>query len=114
MQDFMLFNDSATIAVELPIYLHPNELIKRQQNAYGIDLSDTLTGHIDILQVRFNQIHVLDYKPDAKKSDRKAVEQVFLYALALTKRTNIPLENFTCAYFDERKYYQFRPKVDRY
>ena len=111
VQDFMLFSDSATIAVELPIYLHPNELTKRQQNAYGIDLSDTLTGHIDILQVRFNQIHVLDYKPDAKKSDRKAVEQVFLYALALTKRTNIPLENFICAYFDERNYYQFNPVV---
>jgi ATP-dependent exoDNAse (exonuclease V) beta subunit len=111
VQDFMLLNDSATIAVELPIYLHPNELTKRQQSAYGIDLSDTLTGHIDILQVRFNQIHMLDYKPDAKKSDRKAVEQVFLYALALTKRTNIPLEKFTCAYFDEQNYYQFNPEI---
>ena len=112
VQDFMLVNDSATIAIELPVFLHPNELTKNEQKHYAIELSDTLTGHIDLLQVRFNQIHVLDYKPDAKKTERRAAEQVFLYTLALSKRTNIPLENFTCAYFDERNYYQFKPIAD--
>ena len=103
----MLVNDSATVAIELPVFLQPNELTKNHQKTYGIELSDTLTGHIDILQVRFNQIHVLDYKPDAKKTDRRAAEQVFSYTLALSKRTNIPLENFTCAYFDENDYFEF-------
>jgi ATP-dependent exoDNAse (exonuclease V) beta subunit len=111
VEDFMLINDSATIAIELPVFLHPNELTKNQKKTHAIELSDTLTGHIDLLQVRFNQIHVLDYKPDAKKTDRKAAEQIFLYALALSKRTHVPLENFTCAYFDEESYYQFRPIV---
>jgi hypothetical protein len=111
VENFMLINDSATIAIELPIYLHPDELTKNQKKTSRIELSDTLTGHIDILQVRFNQIHLLDYKPEAKKTDRKAAEQVFLYALALSKRTAIPFKNFTCAYFDEQNYYQFRPIV---
>lgn len=109
VQDFMLVNDSATIAIELPVYLHPDELTKNQKKTHCIELPDTLTGHIDLLQVRFNQIHLLDYKPDAKKTDRKAAEQVFLYALALSKRTSIPFENFTCAYFDENAYFQSKP-----
>ena len=108
----MLINDSATIAIELPVFLDPNELTRKKQKIFGMELKDTLTGHLDILQVRFNHIHVLDYKPDAKKGDRKAAEQVFLYALALSKRTNIPLENFICAYFDDRNYYQFKPMTD--
>ena len=112
VQDFMLINDSATITIEVPVFLYPNEITKYQRKVIGIELGDTMTGHIDILQVRFNQIHILDYKPDAKKGDKKAAEQVFLYALALSKRTNIPLENFTCAYFDDRNYYQFKPIVE--
>jgi len=111
VKDFMLINDSATIANEVPVFLNQKELTRKQRKAFGTELKDTLTGHIDILQVRFNQIHILDYKPDAKKGDRKAAEQVFLYALALSKRTNIPLKNFTCAYFDDRNYYQFKPMV---
>ena len=111
VQDFMLINDSATIAIEVPVFLDPKELTRKQQKIFGMELKDALTGHLDVLQVRFNHIHVLDYKPDAKKGDRRAAEQVFLYALALSKRTNIPLKNFTCAYFDDRNYYQFKPIV---
>ncbi|UCE39159.1 MAG: PD-(D/E)XK nuclease family protein [Thermoplasmata archaeon] len=107
----MLINDSATVANEIPVFLYPNEIKQKQEKVMGIKLSDTLTGHIDILQVRFNNIHVLDFKPGAKKGDRRAAEQVFLYALALSKRTNIPLDNFICAYFDDLNYYQFKPTV---
>ena len=108
-QDFMLINDSATIAIEIPVFLHPQELSKNMKKELGIDINKVLTGHIDILQVRFNQIHVLDIKPDAKGSDKGSAEQVFLYTLALSKRTNIPLMNFTCAFFDDNNYYQFKP-----
>jgi transposase-like protein len=110
--NFMLTNDSATIAIEVPVFLDPSELTRKKQKIFGMELKDSLTGHLDILQVRFNHIYVLDYKPEAKKGDRGAAEQVFLYALALSKRTNIPLENFTCAYFDDRNYYQFKPMTD--
>lgn len=114
VQEFMLINDTATIATELPIYLYPDELSRSQNKSLGLDFKDTLTGHIDILQVRFNKIHVLDYKPEASKTDKRAAEQVYLYALALSKRTNIPLENFVSAYFDERNYYQFKPELTRH
>jgi len=42
IQDFMLINDTATIATEVPIFY----------------LKTGLTGHIDILQFKFNKIHI--------------------------------------------------------
>ncbi len=105
----MLFNDNDTIAIEVPVYLNPKELTKQEQNNYGINLSGPLSGHIDIIQVRWNKIHMLDYKPDANKSDKQAAEQLFLYTLALNKRTGIPLHKFNCAYFDDKNYFQFSP-----
>ena len=48
----------------------------------------------------------LDYKPDAKKTDKSSAEQLFLYALAIHKRTGIPMRRIVCAYFDENNYFQ--------
>ncbi len=62
VQDFMLINDSATVIAELPAFIHPDEISRAEKKTYGIEISDTLTGHIDILQVRFDRIHVLDYR----------------------------------------------------
>jgi len=94
----MLANDSATVAVELPVYLHPSE-------APALKLSGPLTGHIDVLQVRYSKIWILDYKPDARKETR-AKYQLYLYALALSVRTRIPFQRFGLAYFDDRDYYE--------
>jgi transposase-like protein len=109
IQDFMLINDSATVAIELPVFLSSNELTNKEKRSYGLDFSGTLTGHIDVLQVRFNKIHVLDFKPEAINNDLRFAEQVFLYTIALSKRTNLPLSNFICAYFDHKNYFQFSP-----
>ena len=95
--------------MEVPVYIYPNELTKKEQNTYGLNLQESLSGHIDILQVRWNKIHILDYKPDAKLYDRPAAEQLFLYALALSKRTKIPLNKFICAYFNDKEYFQLQP-----
>jgi hypothetical protein len=103
IEDFFLINDSATVAVEIPVFL-----THKEARSYGISIPKTLTGHIDILQVRSNRIHILDYKPEAK-SDKLAKEQLTLYALALGKRTRIPPKKMTCAYFDENSYFQFTP-----
>ena len=107
VENAFLINDTATIAIEVPVYLQHNELTKQEQSTYGLNLEEPLSGHIDILQVRFNKIHILDYKPDAKRSDKTAAEQIFLYALALSKRTKIPMSKFICAFFNDRNYYQF-------
>jgi ATP-dependent exoDNAse (exonuclease V) beta subunit len=96
VEEFFLTNDSATIAVELPVYLTKSE------SGY----QKPLTGHIDLVQVRSNRIHIMDYKPD---SSGNVVNQLQLYAKCLKKRTG--LSNITCAYFDENEYFQFTPDL---
>jgi len=113
VQDFMLVNDTATLAVEIPIWLNTEEIEKINsefgifQDFCGNPGENNITGHIDIVQARFGLIYVLDYKPESEKVD--AVSQLFTYALALSKRTDIWLRNFRCAWFDENGYYEFNP-----
>src|SRR6266542_4321371 len=94
----MLVNDSATVAVEVPVYLHPHE-------APDLALTGALTGHIDVLQVRGRRVWILDYKPDARK-EKYAKYQIYLYARVFSIRTNIPLRRFTMAYFDDKDYFE--------
>jgi transposase-like protein len=94
VEEFFLTNDSATVAVEVPVYL------TKEESEYP----KTLAGHIDIIQVRNNKVHILDYKPDREGN---AVNQLNLYAKCLKERTGIT--SITCAYFDENSYHQFTP-----
>lgn len=94
----MLANDSATIAVEVPVYLFPRE-------ASDLKLADVLTGHIDVLQIRYDKVWILDYKPEARQETR-AKYQLYLYARALSVRTKIPLSRFGLAYFDDKDYFE--------
>jgi len=110
VENFFLANDSTTIAIEVPVYIKPEELTKIEQKEYGLTLNEPLSGHIDILQQRFTKIHILDYKLDANRNDKTSAEQLFLYALALSKRTGIPMRKIACAYFDEKNYFQFLPE----
>jgi transposase-like protein len=98
IQHFMLVNDSATIAVEVPVYLHPYE-------APDLQLGGALTGHIDVLQVRGRKVWILDYKPDARL-EKRAKYQLYLYARALSARTGLPLSRFGLAYFDNKDYFE--------
>lgn len=110
LQRFMLVNDSVTVAMEVPIYFTPEDLTLMQTDAgFTIPLASdtTLTGHIDLLQIRNGAIHILDYKPNAAKE--KPIAQLMLYALALSRRTGLRLFDFTCAWFDEHDYFEFYP-----
>lgn len=98
IQAFMLANDSATIAVEVPVYLYPHE-------ALDLHLTGALTGHIDVLQIRGDKVWILDYKPEARR-EKRAKYQLYLYARALSARTRIPLWRFAFAYFDDRDYFE--------
>lgn len=71
------------------------------------DLPKLITGHIDILQIRNGQIHILDYKPRAEKE--QPIEQLTLYAMALSRLTGLRLFEFKCAWFDEKDYFEFYP-----
>ncbi len=110
LERFMLANDSVTVAVEVPIYFTPEDL-EHMKAVLGftipLTLEKTLTGHIDIVQVRNGAVHILDYKPGAKKE--QPVSQLTLYALALSRLTGLKLYNFKCAWFDENSYHEFFP-----
>jgi ATP-dependent exoDNAse (exonuclease V) beta subunit len=110
IQRFMLITDSVTVAVEVPIILTPED-IRHMQGQLGfqipIETDTTLTGHIDVLQLRNGKIHILDYKPGAAKE--KPVTQLMVYALALSRRTGLRLYDFVCAWFDEHHYFEFYP-----
>jgi len=70
-------------------------------------LPKLLTGHVDIIQIRNGQVHIMDYKPNAAKEC--PIEQLTWYALALSRLTGLRLFEFTCAWFDEKDYFQFFP-----
>ncbi len=101
IQDFMLKNDTATVAVEVPVYLYPNEIPE-------LHIKEPICGHIDFLQIRWDKVWILDYKPDAKFNPVKSLHQIYLYTLALSKRTCIPLQKISAAYFDDKDYFELK------
>lgn len=154
LQKFMLYNDSVTVATEVPVYLTRDDLehMKTQlgfqifgreipnsklqvpnkskiQNSEkpvaevspdvenrllpivaemaAAKLPKLITGHIDILQIRNGMIHLLDFKPNAEKE--RPIEQLTLYAMALSRLTGLRLFEFKCAWFDEKDYFEFFP-----
>jgi ATP-dependent exoDNAse (exonuclease V) beta subunit len=122
LQRFMLANDSATIAVEVPIWLLEDDIAALEET-YGVTIVPRqsiggrgrhkprfITGHIDFLQARNGAIHILDYKPDARTS--KPIAQLTIYALALTRLVpGLKLFDITCAWFNETCYNEFYPRI---
>lgn len=111
LQEFMLINDSVTVAVEVPVLLTAKDLAYFKGKHFLVPLElkerEVITGHIDFVQVRNGKICILDYKPGAKKE--KPIEQLTLYALALSRLTGLRLYHFKCAWFDDKNYYEFYP-----
>ena len=130
VQRFFLANDSVTVATEVPVYIRREDIEHMQNvlkfkvleegglrfkgdkehrlNAQAISARGRLlTGHIDLVQIRNGQVYILDYKPGASKE--RPIEQLTWYALALSRLTGLRLFEFTCAWFDEKDYYQFYP-----
>ena len=94
VERFMLVNDSATVAMEVPIYFYEKKI-------------GGVSGHIDILQVRFGKIYIMDFKPEAEGISPEG--QLYMYALGLSFRTGIKLPDIRCAWFDDENYYEFEP-----
>lgn len=136
LQKFMLYNDSVTVATEVPVYLTKDDLLhmqtqlgfeiyqKRDAGAAQHDvggeaatpsvilacpesLPKLITGHVDFVQIRNGMIHLLDFKPNAEKE--RPIEQLTLYAMALSRLTGLRLFEFKCAWFDEKDYFEFYP-----
>jgi ATP-dependent exoDNAse (exonuclease V) beta subunit len=116
LQQFMLANDSATLAVEVPIWLTEDDLAALETK-HGVELAPrdrdvprAITGHMDFLQVRNGALHILDYKPDARTN--KPIAQLAIYALALTRLVpSLTLFDIKCAWFNENEYCEFFPRT---
>ena len=108
----MIANDTVTVAAEVAILISSDDL-RHYKFELGFDIPITLkdgkyiTGHIDLLQVRNGSIYILDYKPSASK--QKPIEQLTIYALALSRLTGLRLYHFKCGWFDSQNYYEFFP-----
>jgi len=125
LQRFMLANDSATLAVEVPIWLVEDDIAMLEE-MYGVTIVPKepihparpsrghkprfITGHIDFLQARNGAIHILDYKPDARTN--KPIAQLTIYALALTRLVpGLRLFDIKCGWFNENCYNEFLPRL---
>lgn len=106
VQMFMLGYDTQTFAMEIPVWIEPQE-INKYKDIFGTN--KPLTGHIDLLRIENNKVWVWDYKPNAH-TEKKAHHQVILYTLMIHLRTNIPLDNLRCGYFDDKKAYSISPE----
>ena len=112
MQRFALFCDSTTLACEVPVLLDKDDLDHfRLMLNFNVPLEikrdEVITGHIDIIQLRNGLVHIMDFKPSAAKT--KPVDQLTLYALALSRLTSLRLHSFKCAWFDDKDYFEFFP-----
>lgn len=104
VEDFMLVNDTATVAVEVPVWFWERKIINSRTGGMGI------CGHIDLLQVRSGNVYVLDFKPNAAAENiDKVCSQLYLYALGLSFRSKVPLSKIRCAWFDANNYFEFEP-----
>ena len=111
----MLANDSVTVAVEVPIWLTRPDIAALERH-HGIRLlpegapdDQTITGHIDFLQIRNGAVHILDYKPDARTN--RPFAQRTIYAIALTRLAGLRLFDIKCAWFNEDQYCEFFPRT---
>jgi ATP-dependent exoDNAse (exonuclease V) beta subunit len=100
----------------LPIWLTSADIssLEREQGirlrSDGRPADQTITGHIDFLQVRNGAVHILDYKPDARTN--KPFAQLTIYALALTRLVpGLRLFDIKCAWFNEEQYCEFYPRT---
>jgi len=112
LEEFMLFNDSVSVAIEVPVLLDTEDVnhYKYELNfdiPFSLKDGEYLTGHIDLIQIRNGSIYIMDFKPSAKKE--KPIEQLTIYALALSRLTGIRLYHFKCAWFDSKDYFEFFP-----
>lgn len=108
VQLHMIKNDPKTIGVEVPLWLDEDEF-----DTFGLKFNEPgpISGHIDVVRIEDDKIWIWDFKPKAAK-EKYADMQVLMYALILSHRTQIPLEEFRCGYFDQHTSYVFEPKKE--
>jgi len=98
IEKFLLCCDRDTVAVEVPVWYWD----KKKNRG--------VCGHIDILQVKYGKIWIMDFKPNADSENvDSVVSQLWLYARALSFRAGVGLEDIICCWFDWNDVYSFNP-----
>ena len=98
VEQFFLINDSTTVCTELPVFINPKEID-------SLNINTPLTGHIDLIQIKYDKLYILDYKPNLRHPEQYT-SQLQLYKEAVHKRTIIPEENIIPCVFNEHSYYE--------
>lgn len=98
IEHFFLINDSTTVCSELPVFINPKEID-------SIKIDSPLTGHIDLVQIRYKNLYILDYKPNLRHPEQY-ISQLQLYKKAIHARTAIPEESIIPCIFNEYRYYE--------
>ena len=106
VQAYMLQTDADTVAVEIPVWAHPDEYSDWSELT---EEDGPLSGHIDLVAVEAGKVWVWDYKPNAAR-ERFAGLQILCYAVMLSTRSGVALEHFQCGYFDSSDCYVFSPQ----
>jgi transposase-like protein len=99
VEEFFLKNDDRTICTELPVFLNPSEIP-------SLNLKVPLTGHIDLVQVRYDKVWILDYKPNLNRPEEYS-SQLYLYREALSKRTGITKDEISLASFNQHSFFVY-------
>ena len=96
MQDYLIWNDDKTVAVEIPVY----------DDRYNI------SGHIDIIRIVNKRVQIVDFKPNAKKEKHEKVgSQLSLYRELLSYNTGIDEKNIDCYFYDDVACYKLISSV---
>lgn len=89
----ILIKDKDSIAIEVPIWY------EREDN--------TITGHIDLLQVQDDLVKVIDYKPEG--NFLISLPQVAMYGYILKSR--LDLKNIKCISFNKDEAWEYDPSI---
>ncbi|MHA1871681.1 MAG: hypothetical protein ACTSU2_10030 [Promethearchaeota archaeon] len=88
--NYIIRNDRYAIAKEVPVWY---------------DTPEKITGHIDLIRIKNNQLYVLDYKPEGRFMH--SLPQVAYYGLVLKKQLN--LDKVICSTFNLISIWEYDP-----
>ncbi len=88
----LLINHKNTIAIEVPVWRMP---------------PNSITGHIDSLQIYEDEVVVVDYKPEG--NFMRSLPQVAFYGYLLQK--NLTLGKVTCISFNDKEAWKYSPQI---
>ena len=117
IEKFLLCCDRDTVAVEVPVWYWDK---KKKRGVCGHAQKSEIFGipeifdfcDIDILQVKFGKVWIMDFKPNAASENvDKVVSQLWLYARALSFRAGVGLEDIVCCWFHKNQRFLGSSKI---